>query len=125
MKRLYILLFALFLIMTAKSVNAYPGHGEVSFNYFYNTLSPYGDWIEIDDNMYAWKPYNVSRRWSPYTMGRWVWSDYGWYWDSYEPFGWAVYHYGRWYNDDYYGWMWIPDYQWGPSWVVPDADQGL
>jgi len=49
--------------------------------------------------------------------GRWSWTRYGWYWDSYEPFGWATYHYGRWFNDDYYGWIWIPDYEWGPSWV--------
>ena len=49
--------------------------------------------------------------------GRWNWTDNGWYWDSDEPFGWATYHYGRWYNDDYYGWLWVPDDQWGPSWV--------
>ncbi|MCX7916289.1 MAG: hypothetical protein N3A53_08330, partial [Verrucomicrobiae bacterium] len=34
-----------------------------------------------------------------------------------EPFGWAVFHYGRWYYDDYYGWIWIPDRIWGPAWV--------
>jgi hypothetical protein len=28
-----------------------------------------------------------------------------------------VYHYGRWYYDDYYGWIWIPDDVWGPAWV--------
>jgi hypothetical protein len=49
--------------------------------------------------------------------GRWVWSDYGWYWASDEPFGWAVYHYGRWYYDDYYGWIWVPGDVWGPAWV--------
>ncbi|MGH2567719.1 MAG: DUF6600 domain-containing protein, partial [Bacteroidota bacterium] len=39
------------------------------------------------------------------------------YWMSSEPFGWAVFHYGRWYFDDYYGWIWIPDRVWGPAWV--------
>jgi hypothetical protein len=34
-----------------------------------------------------------------------------------EPFGWATYHYGRWYYDDYYGWIWIPGDVWGPAWV--------
>jgi hypothetical protein len=28
-----------------------------------------------------------------------------------------TYHYGRWYNDDYYGWIWVPDDQWAPAWV--------
>jgi hypothetical protein len=50
-------------------------------------------------------------------MGRWIWTDYGWYWSSYEPFGWATYHYGRWIYDDYYGWIWVPDDVWGPAWV--------
>jgi hypothetical protein len=49
--------------------------------------------------------------------GRWVWTDYGWYWLSDESFGWATYHYGRWQYDDYYGWIWIPDDVWGPAWV--------
>ena len=49
--------------------------------------------------------------------GRWIWTDYGWYWNSYEPYGWATYHYGRWIYDDYYGWIWVPDDVWGPAWV--------
>jgi hypothetical protein len=53
----------------------------------------------------------------PYNVGRWVWTYDGWYWDSYEPFGHITYHYGRWYYDDYYGWLWYPDYEWAPAWV--------
>lgn len=87
------------------------------FGMFYSSLSPYGVWIEIDDGLIAWQPTGVHRRWQPYAEGRWVYSRYGWYWDSYEPFGWAVYHYGRWYRDDYYGWLWLPDDQWAPAWV--------
>ncbi len=49
--------------------------------------------------------------------GRWIWTDDGWYWASDEPWGWAAYHYGRWYYDDYYGWIWIPGYDWAPAWV--------
>ncbi|MFM8785319.1 MAG: DUF6600 domain-containing protein, partial [Phycisphaerales bacterium] len=37
----------------------------------------------------------------------------GLYWHSYEPFGWAVYHYGRWAWWDPRGWVWIPDKTWG------------
>ncbi|MDR3626991.1 MAG: hypothetical protein P4L45_09170, partial [Ignavibacteriaceae bacterium] len=55
--------------------------------------------------------------WSPYRYGHWIWTDDGWYWDSDEPYGNIVYHYGRWYNDDYYGWIWVPDNEWAPAWV--------
>ena len=91
--------------------------GGVTFNYFYYSLAPYGEWIQIDNNLIVWKPEMVGMRWSPYSVGRWVWTDYGWYWDSYEPFGWATYHYGRWIYDDYYGWVWVPGYRWAPAWV--------
>ncbi len=83
----------------AEAKNPAP-YGRVSFTIFYTSLSPYGEWIEIDYGVYAWRPLYVKVGWSPYLIGRWVWTPYGWYWDSFEPFGWAVYHYGRWYYDD-------------------------
>ncbi len=85
--------------------------------YFYRHLSPYGEWIEIEPGFYVWRPLRVRVGWRPYLYGRWVWTDYGWYWVSSEPFGWAVFHYGRWYYDDFYGWVWVPDRIWGPAWV--------
>jgi len=122
MKRLLMLLFACFVL--AGIANADPPYGEYghhygirgSFGVFYSNLSPYGEWIDFNFG-YAWRPAHVSHGWRPYLYGRWVWSDYGWYWVSDEPFGWAAYHYGRWYYDDYYGWIWIPDDTWGPAWV--------
>jgi len=113
MKRLMFLIAVIFIFGSTIS----EARDRVNFNYFYSSLRPYGHWIEIDYDVYAWKPAHVSRHWAPYKTGRWVWSDYGWYWDSYEPYGWAVYHYGRWFYDDYYGWIWIPDYEWAPAWV--------
>lgn len=89
----------------------------VSFDYFYSNLDHYGEWIEIDYDLIVWRPSSVHYQWRPYSVGRWAWTSNGWYWDSYEPFGWAVYHYGRWYYDDYYGWVWVPGYEWGPAWV--------
>lgn len=111
---LIVIIISSFKIMEAN--NPYY-QGRVTFHTFYYSLSPYGEWIEIDYGVYAWRPLKVSIDWSPYLIGRWVWTPYGWYWDSFEPFGWAVYHYGRWYYDDYYGWIWIPDYVWAPAWV--------
>ncbi|MEJ2105243.1 MAG: hypothetical protein P8X47_11800 [Ignavibacteriaceae bacterium] len=85
--------------------------------YFYSELVPYGSWIEVDRGVVVWRPTIIRRDWMPYTMGRWIWSDCGWYWDSYEPFGYITFHYGRWFYDDYYGWLWYPDYEWAPAWV--------
>jgi hypothetical protein len=86
-------------------------------NLFYSDLAPYGEWIQFEPGLYAWHPLNVDPSWRPYARGRWVWSDYGWFWVTTEPFGWATYHYGRWYFDDAFGWIWIPDTVWGPAWV--------
>ena len=41
----------------------------------------------------------------------------GWTWISDEPYGWATYHYGRWYDDPEIGWSWVPSNEWAPSWV--------
>ena len=99
------------------NVNANTNYAKRVGGYFYTSLSPYGTWIEIGFGTPVWRPTNMRRAWSPYTQGQWIFTDYGWYWDSYEPFGGIVYHYGRWYYDDYYGWIWIPDYEWAPAWV--------
>lgn len=118
MKKLILILIIFFgLSSNLLEARNLPHYAWVSFNIFYSSLSPYGEWIEIDYGVYAWRPTIISYGWAPYLIGRWVWTSYGWYWDSFEPFGWAVYHYGRWYYDDYYGWIWIPDYEWAPAWV--------
>jgi hypothetical protein len=43
--------------------------------------------------------------------------DYGWFWESSEPFAWAAYHYGRWGYDPEFGWYWVPSNSWAPAWV--------
>jgi len=110
------LLFLLCLFGASVS-NADPPPFGVSFGVFYSSLSPYGEWISVGADLYGWRPQRVAADWRPYTYGRWVWTDDGWYWASDEPWGWAAYHYGRWYYDDYYGWVWIPGYDWAPAWV--------
>lgn len=88
---------------------------EVGF--FYDELSPYGDWILSRDYGWAWFPRDVHTYWRPYSDGRWVNTEYGWTWASNEPFGWATYHYGRWAWDQRFGWLWVPGTTWGPAWV--------
>lgn len=92
---------------------------EVSLDFFYDNLSSQGSWIEVADYGYCFQP-NVAVNnpdWRPYADGYWAYTDAGWTWVSYEDFGWATYHYGRWANLDDYGWVWAPGYEWGPAWV--------
>jgi hypothetical protein len=88
----------------------------ITYQQFYNDLSPYGDWINYDNYGYVWVPYQTNFR--PYTNGYWVYTDYGWTWVSNYNWGWAPFHYGRWINDVGFGWMWVPGYEWAPAWVV-------
>jgi len=111
----FVILSAPFLTGSAAKAPAAPA--EERFGLFYSSLSPYGEWIEVQGGLRVWHPQGTSPEWRPYLLGQWAWTDYGWYWVSSEPFGWATYHYGRWYRDDYYGWVWVPDDVWGPGWV--------
>jgi hypothetical protein len=117
MKKLIILTAVVFGLI-ASSINAKTIYKRnIDVNYFYSSLEPYGEWIEVGYDDFVWRPYKADYDWRPYAEGRWEWTRHGWYWVSYEPFGWATYHYGRWYYDDYYGWVWMPDNEWAPAWV--------
>ncbi|MDF2157287.1 DUF6600 domain-containing protein [Algoriphagus sp. CAU 1675] len=99
----------------AESYNGYIG---VSFQVFYDELMPYGDWVRDARYGYIWLP-AVGPDFHPYgSNGHWAMTEYGNTWVSYYDWGWAPFHYGRWYFDDYYqSWAWIPGYDWGPAWV--------
>jgi hypothetical protein len=94
---------------------------EVTVNYFYDALAPYGTWVDVGGYGRCWRPgvavYNSG--WQPYCDdGHWVYTDRGWYWFSDYSWGWATFHYGRWFQDSRWGWCWVPDTVWGPSWVT-------
>lgn len=93
---------------------------EVDENYFNDTLSPYGQWVEVEGYGRCWRPTvaTYDSAWQPYCdRGRWVYTDYGWYWNS--DYSWGVtFHYGRWFHHDRFGWCWWPDTVWSPSWVT-------
>jgi hypothetical protein len=98
-----------------------PAPTEVTVNYFYDTLTPYGGWVNVDGYGRCWRPsvcvYNPG--WQPYCdHGHWVYTDCGWYWSSDYSWGWAPFHYGRWFQHPHMGWCWTPDTVWGPSWVT-------
>jgi hypothetical protein len=97
-----------------------PPQANVSSTYFYDSLAPYGNWIDIQGYGQCWQPsvVVVNRSWTPYCNGgRWVYSDCGWYWASDYSWGWAPFHYGRWFRHNFWGWCWAPDTVWGPAWV--------
>ena len=96
----------------------------VSFQLFYDDLSPHGYWVDNRDYGNVWVP-NVSPGFTPYaTNGHWVFTNAGWTWFSDYPWGWAPFHYGRWYNDPFYGPMWVPGNEWGPGWVTWRSSAG-
>src|SRR5437660_11572190 len=95
------------------------GGADVSVNFFYDNLNG-GNWYQVADYGYVRQPdAATSADWRPYTDGYWAYTDVGWTWVSYEDFGWATYHYGRWSRLADYGWVWFPgsDLEWGPAWV--------
>lgn len=93
----------------------------VTYQYFYDTLSPYGTWVYVDGYGYCWQPSVVILQpgWRPYCHGgRWIYTDHGWYWHSDYTWGWATFHYGRWFLHPRWGWCWWPDTVWAPAWVT-------
>ncbi len=80
----------------------------------YDYLSEYGEWVRIPEFGVVWHPYAVST-WNPFFHGHWAWTNDGWAWISYEPFGWLVYHYGYWYYRPQIGWFWMPGRIWSPA----------
>ena len=93
---------------------------DITGDYFYGALAPYGSWVNIPGYGLCWQPcaatYNPG--WTPYsTLGQWLYTDCGWYWLSGYSWGWSVFHYGRWFHDAQRGWCWWPATKWAPSWV--------
>jgi len=90
----------------------------MTYQVFYDNLSPYGTWINYPEYGQVWNP-NTSDDFSPYlTNGHWTATTAGWTWVSGYRWGWAPFHYGRWHYDGRFGWLWIPGYEWSPAWVV-------
>lgn len=90
----------------------------VSYQVFYDELSPYGFWVDNSSYGFVWVP-NVSPNFSPYSSdGSWIYTEIGWTWVSNYSWGWAPFHYGRWFSDPVYGPIWVPGKEWGPGWVT-------
>jgi len=92
---------------------------DVTYQDFYDELSPHGRWVEYPGHGYVWVP-DAGDDFRPYSSnGHWVWTeDYEWMWVSDYDWGWAPFHYGQWDYDSYIGWYWVPGYEWSPAWVA-------
>jgi hypothetical protein len=85
----------------------------------FGELSAYGSWVFTPEYGRVWVPYaNRTAGWRPYFYGHWVFTDYGWTWESDEVWGAGPYHYGRWVWASSHRWVWVPGYTWAPAWVV-------
>ncbi len=123
MKNIYLLLSVSLLIASCGPTNVVvqqsppPPVEDVSYQSFYDQLSPYGSWINYPGYGYVWMP-SAGPDFRPYsTNGNWIYTDAGWTWSSNYSWGWAPFHYGRWFYENGYGWMWIPGNEWAPAWV--------
>ena len=74
-----------------------------------------GTWVEVGAQR-AWRP-RVAAGWRPFTDGYWSPTPAGLTWVSYEPWGWATYHYGNWDHVPGWGWVWYPGRVFSPAWV--------
>ena len=118
----YITITAILLVLILSSVmfpkQTSAQEANVSFQVFYDQLSPYGQWVNYLNYGYVWIP-DAGSDFVPYsTGGHWLLTDVGWTWVSDYNWGWAPFHYGRWSHSNSFGWFWVPDNVWGPSWVT-------
>ena len=91
---------------------------QVSFDFFYSSLSPHGSWVVSAEYGRVWQPGVYAPDWNPYYDGHWEYADVGWVWVSDYEWGAIPYHYGTWVADSRFGWVWVPGYTWAPAWVV-------
>jgi hypothetical protein len=88
----------------------YTDRGKADFDTALQLLNPYGSWSKIDGK-WAFTPRDHL---PPYTDGRWLYTEYGWYWKGNLPHGWVTEHYGYWKRDANKAvWSWYP----GPYWL--------
>jgi hypothetical protein len=79
-------------------------------NYYgLSDLAIYGNWVNIPNYGFSWRPFSVGLSWTPYGNGKWVLDPrLGWIWVSNEAWGWTPYHFGTWLLAPTLGWVWVP-----------------
>lgn len=81
---------------------------------------------ESNGMVYVWKPSpslavmsveGTAPVYVPYSNGKWVNTNSGWYFKANSPAEETTSHYGRWVNNPEAGWLWVPGRVWAPAWV--------
>ncbi|HOM15316.1 MAG TPA: hypothetical protein PLB41_18590 [Rubrivivax sp.] len=76
-------------------------------------LARYGTWQQHPQFGWVWSPVGMAPNWAPYRYGQWVWMQpWGWTWVDAAPWGFAPFHYGRWFP-------WGSRWYWAPGPVQP------
>lgn len=76
-------------------------------------LARYGNWQQHPQFGWVWSPMGMAPNWAPYRDGQWVWMQpWGWTWVDAAPWGFAPFHYGRWFP-------WGSRWYWAPGPVQP------
>jgi Chaperone of endosialidase len=96
-----------------------PTQQEGASNDVKSVLAQYGNFVQHVKYGEVWVPTVTPPGWHPYPPCHWVYTKHlGWYFDDKTPWGQIVHHYGRWTNDQQMGWIWVPDSEFSPGWVV-------
>jgi len=90
-------------------VASYTERGKIDFDQALQLLNPYGTWARVD-GQWVYTPLDHE---APYTNGRWLYTEYGWYWKGNHPHSWLTEHYGYWRRGADKVWVWYP----GPDWL--------
>ncbi|GEM_PF-3138402 len=101
------------LITPLRAESTYTERGKTDFDTFMALLSQHGTWEQVAGKGRLYFPKTEGAEgWVPFTRGRWLSTDWGWLWESAEPFAFAVYHYGVCVKIPGKGWAWKPDGRW-------------
>ena len=49
--------------------------GDADVGVFYDSLAPYGDWVNSERYGQCWAPRRVEQDWRPYYYGHWAYTD--------------------------------------------------
>src|SRR5690242_18895021 len=79
--------FALLLVLGTTGSASASVAWSVCVSGFDHALATSGTWITVGSHGRCWRPARVSFGWQPYSNGRWLYTDYGWTWVSYDPWG--------------------------------------
>jgi FecR protein len=94
----------------ASGANETAQYTSAPVSYGMSDLAGYGNWFNCAGFGYGWQPWGMGANWAPFYDGYFdFYNGLGWTWISFEPWGWAPYHFGNWaYASGCGGWMWYP-----------------